>query len=444
MSLPTPKQMVQKLQTSLHAKAKAEPSYRFYTLWDKVYREDVLREAWRRCRANGGAGGADGVHLEDVEAEGVEAWLGNLQRELRAKQYRPQPLLRVWIPKSNGGQRPLGIPTIRDRVVQTAVVLVIGPIFEADLLPEQYGFRENLGAKMALRRVYYNVARDNRTEVVDADLSDYFNTIPHGPLMKCVSRRVTDGYVLAVIKMWLQSPVIERKLEGDRRTAEAKRTNRGTPQGSGISPLLANLYFRRFVLAWHAQGIDRETESAIINYADDFVIVSRGRAAEALAWTRRVMAGLKLTLNESKTCLKDVGTESFDFLGYTFGKVFNVYERKSYLAACPSKKSVRRLKQKLHAVLEPWNTGPWEEVAATVNRMLRGWSGYFRYGTLKRAYRAVDNHVFDRVRHCLRRRHKVKSSGSTLLPSGKSLGAWGIVRLREIFVGLRPHSCALG
>jgi len=240
MSLPTPKQTVQKLQTSLHAKAKAEPSYRFYTLWDKVHREDVLREAWRRCRTNGGAAGADGVRLEDVEAGGVEAWLGNLQQELRTKQYRPQPLLRVWIPKSNGGQRPLGIPTIRDRVVQTAVVLVLGPIFEADLLPEQYGFRENLGAKMALRRVYYNVARENRTEVVDADLSDYFNTIPHGPLMKCVSRRVTDGHLLAVIKMWLQSPVIERKREGDHRTAEAKETNRGTPQGSGISPLLAN------------------------------------------------------------------------------------------------------------------------------------------------------------------------------------------------------------
>jgi RNA-directed DNA polymerase len=184
---------VQKLQTALHEKAKAHPSYRFYALWDKVHRADVLNEAWRRCRANGGAPGVDGQRFEDIEAQGVQIWLGDLQEELRTKRYRPQPLLRVWIPKANGGERPLGIPTIRDRVAQTAVTLVLSAIFEADLPDEQYGFRPDLGAKMAVRSVYLHVTQTGRRDVVDADLTDYFNTIPHGPLMKCVARRVADG-----------------------------------------------------------------------------------------------------------------------------------------------------------------------------------------------------------------------------------------------------------
>ena len=193
MSLPEPLTTVEKLQTSLQRKAKAEPAFRFYALWDKVYREDVLLEAFQRCRANAGAPGADRETFDMIEARGVERWLEALQEELIAGTYAPQPLLRVWIPKSNGGHRPLGIPTIRDRVVQMAVVLVIGPIFEADLLPQQYGFRPGLDAKMALRRVYWHVTQHGRREVVDADLRDYFTSIPHHPLMRCLSRRIVDG-----------------------------------------------------------------------------------------------------------------------------------------------------------------------------------------------------------------------------------------------------------
>ena len=200
MSLPTPVSTVEKLQMALQAKAKADAGYRFYTLWDKVCRPDVLAEAYRRCRVNRGASGMDGQTFEQIESAGVGPWLAALREELRRQEYRPQPLLRVWIAKSNGGQRPLGIPTIRDRVVQMAVLVVIGPIFEADLCDEQYGFRSGVDAKMAVRQVHANVSERGLCEVVDADLSDYFNTIPHGPLMRCLCRRIADGSVLSVVK----------------------------------------------------------------------------------------------------------------------------------------------------------------------------------------------------------------------------------------------------
>ncbi len=236
MSLSTSTSTVRKLQTSLHVKAKTESSFRFYSLWDKIYREDILHEAYRRCRRNRGAAGVDGETFEQVEAYGVERWLGNLQQELKTKTYGPQPLLRVWIPKSNGGQRPLGIATLRDRVVQMAVQLLLQPIFEADLLPQQYGFRPGLDAKMAVRRVYFHLTQWRRQEVVDCDLSDYFTTIPHGPLMKCVARRIADGAVLAVIKSWLEAPVMERLKRGYQRRTEAKDSHRGTPQGAVVTP----------------------------------------------------------------------------------------------------------------------------------------------------------------------------------------------------------------
>jgi RNA-directed DNA polymerase len=236
MSLPTPSETVEKLRTSLQTKAKAEPAFRFYALWDKVCRKDVLQEAYRRCRANAGAAGVDGETFDQIDARGPERWLEALREELTSGRYVPKPLLRVWIPKSNGGQRPLGIPCITDRVVQMAAVLIIGPIFEADLLPQQYGFRPGLDAKMALRRVYWHVAQHGRREVVDADLRDYFTSIPHSPLMRSMSRRISDGRMLHIIKGWLTAPVIE-VIEGRPvQTTEARRTKRGTAQGGDISP----------------------------------------------------------------------------------------------------------------------------------------------------------------------------------------------------------------
>ncbi|MDI3292179.1 reverse transcriptase domain-containing protein, partial [Polyangium sp. 15x6] len=339
MSLRTPIDTVGKLQTSLHAKAKSEPSYRFYSLWDKVYRQDVLEVAYERCRRNGGAAGVDRETFDDIEAHGRAVWLGNLQRELRAKRYTPAPLRREWIPKSNGGRRPLGIPTIRDRVVQMAFLLVLNPIFEADLLDEQYGFRKGLDAKLAVRRVHFHLV-DGRREVVDGDLRDYFGTIPHGPLMKSVARRVADGQVLSVIKAWLNAPVVERSSHGDIRTTAARDVHRGTPQGGVISPLLANLYFRRFALAFRNSRVAHEADARLVNYADDLVLCCRpGHGVAVMAKMRELMGRLGLMVNEEKTRLVRVPEGAFDFLGYTLGRFYG-RNGKPYIGTRPSKKAI--------------------------------------------------------------------------------------------------------
>ncbi|HZL98911.1 MAG TPA: group II intron reverse transcriptase/maturase [Planctomycetota bacterium] len=401
------------MQKSLQEKAKAEPTYRFYSLWDKVCREDVLRQAWRLCRSNGGAPGSDGATFEAIETGGVELWLGNLQEELRTGMYRPLPLLRVWIPKRSGGERPLGIPAIRDRVAQAAVVLVIGPIFEADLRSQQYGFRPGLDAKMAVRRAYFHIAEDGRTEIVDADLTDYFNTIPHGPLMRCVSRRVADGQVLAVVKRWLEAPVVERCGSHVRRTAEARSKHRGTPQGGVISPLLANLYFRRFILGWERSGAATRTQSAIVNYADDFVLCCRpGNGAAALEAMRSLMSRIGLQVNERKTHLVRLPEERFDFLGYTIGRFYGRAGR-PYLGTSPSRKSISHALRQVHAeTSRRWVSQTIESRIERINEILRGWCGYFNQGPVIRIYMRLERYTRWRLRRWLRKKHKGLGHGS--------------------------------
>ncbi len=370
---------VEKLQRSLQAKAKTEPSYRFYTLWDKVYREDVLWEAYRRCRRNGGSAGVDGETFEKIDTEGWEQWLGKLQQELQAKEYRSQPLLRVWIPKSNGSQRPLGIPTVKDRVVQMAMVIVMGPIFEADLCEEQMGFRPGRDGKTAVRLVYYQVKQKGRQEVVDADLRDYFNTIPHGQLMKSLSRRITDGQVLSVIRLWLRTPVEERMGRGTiQRTTQAKDTHRGTPQGGVISPLLANVYFRRFLLAWKKLGHQEACDSVTVNYADDLVICCRpGKGNLALQAMTEVMQRIGLSINQEKTRVVRVPGGTFDFLGYTVGRFYGK-AGKPHIGTRPSKKAVLRLLREIHEqTTSQWNASEPEIRVAALNQKIRGWVGYF-------------------------------------------------------------------
>lgn len=439
MSLETPEK-IRRLQRKLYVKAKQEPACRFHQLYDKLYRPDILEHAYCLCKANGGSAGVDGQTFSDVEAAGVRGWLEALGKELHDKTYRPSAVRRVMIPKPGGGERPLGIPTIRDRVAQTAAKLVLEPIFEADFVDEAYGYRPRRSAVDAVKAVHQSL-RDGYTDVVDADLSKYFDTIPHRELMRCVARRVVDRAMLKLVRMWLKVPVESRDEKGDRTYSGGKGSRTGTPQGGVISPLLANLYMHRFLNYWHREGKGRQWRARIVNYADDFVILCRRTAQAAMEWTGKVMGALKLTLNTTKTCIRDAAMETFNFLGYSFGPTVDHRTGRTYLGAWPSDKSVQRVRQKLHEALEPWNVEPWKKVAQKVNRILKGWSNYFSYGTLKGPYRAVDNHVYDRVRHFLRRRHKIKSGATSLLPSGKSLRQWGIVRLLE--VRMARHAQAL-
>src|SRR5436305_10420696 len=292
---------VGKLQETLHAKAKSAPRYRFYAVYDKVYRMDVLVYAYQCCRANDGTAGVDGQTFADIEQYGVGQWLGELAEELRKKTYRPQAVRRVWIPKPDGKQRPLGIPTIKDRVVQTAARIVLEPIFEADLQPEQYAYRPGRSALEAVQLVQALMIRGH-TEVIDADLSGYFDSIPHAELMKSVARRVSDRRLLGLIKAWLEMPVEETDERGNTsRTTRHRDEGKGTPQGAPLSPLLSNLYMRRFILGWKVLGHESRLDAHIVNYADDFVICCRGSADEALSAMRDMMSKLKLTVNEAKT-----------------------------------------------------------------------------------------------------------------------------------------------
>jgi group II intron reverse transcriptase/maturase len=316
MNLATPSS-VQKLQKALHDKAKESPGFRFYALYDKVYRKDVLAFAYQCCRANGGAAGVDGQSFEDIEEYGEERWLDELAEELKNQTYRPLPVRRVYIPKPDGKQRPLGVPAIRDRTAETAAVLVLEPIFEADLQPEQYAYRPDRSALDAVKHVH-KLINTGHGEIVDADLSGYFDSIPHAELMKSVARRVVDGAMLHLIKMWLEAPVEETDEHGRKhRSTLNKDDGRGTPQGAPISPLLSNLYMRRFVLGWKQLGHEKRFKAYVVNYADDLVICCRSSAEEALVTMRVVMAKLKLTVNETKTRVCKLPGERFDFLGYS-------------------------------------------------------------------------------------------------------------------------------
>jgi RNA-directed DNA polymerase len=429
MSLATPSN-IRELQIKLYRKAKNELGYRFYMLYDKIYREDILTHAYELARANKGAPGVDGQTFEQIESAGLEEWLTGIRQELCNKTYEPQPVRRVMIPKPGGGERPLGIPTIRDRVVQTAAKIVLEPIFEADMEPSAFGYRPKRSAQDAIRRVHKLIC-DGYTDVVDADLSKYFDTIPHCELLQCVARRIVDRDVLRLIKMWLQAPVEERDENGKRRLTGGKDRHCGTPQGGVASPMLANLYMNRLLKGWRNTRRGEQYDAHIVNYADDFVILSRGKAAEALNWTRQVVARMGVTLNEAKTSIKQARQESFNFLGYTFGPHRYKKDGHWYLGASPSKKAVARIKAKVGELLVPGNTGTWEEVRRRLNQILRGWASYFNYGTRADAYRAVRNYVYESVRHFLRRRHQVQSRGTSRFSKETVFGELGVLQVRR-------------
>ncbi len=421
---------VQKLQMALHAKAKGSPKFRFYALYDKVYRKDVLVYALKRCQANGGAAGVDSQTFEDIEQYGVERWLDELAQELKSRTYQPQPVRRVYIPKPDGKQRPLGIPTIRDRVVETAAMSVLEPIFEADLQPEQYAYRADRSALDAVRHVHKLINTGHRG-IVDADLSSYFDSIPHADLMRSVARRVVDGAMLHLIKMWLEAPVEETDERGNKRRSLRNRDEgRGTPQGAPISPLLSNLYMRRFVLGWKELGYEARWQASIVNYADDLVICCRTGADQASDTMQKMMSKLKLTVNDSKTRVCYLPEEKFDFLGYTFGRCYSPKTGRAYLGTVPARKRVQRICGEIREMTERSTTSLDPVTVVTkLNRTMCGWANYFCLGPVSTAYRAVDDYATMRLRQWLRTKHKLSGRANGMFPDTHLYGTLGLVRL---------------
>jgi RNA-directed DNA polymerase len=438
VSLQTPDKL-RRLQEALYPKAKQEPACRFYLLYDKGYRADILAHAYAVSRAQDGAPGVDGGTFADIEAQGVEAWLAAVGEALRTQTYRPQPVRRVMIPKPDGGERPLGIPTIRDRVVQTAAYLILQPIFEADLEPTAYAYRRGRGTREAVWEVHQALCAGH-SQVVDADLSKYFDTIPHAALMRCLARRLSDRKLLGLLKGWLKAPVAEPAAGGGWRYSGGKRSTRGTPQGGVVSPLFANLYMNRYLKAFRQHRLAQRYGARLVNYADDFVVLCRQGASEVLARTRRWFTAMGLTLNEQKTRVVDGRCEPFTFLGYTFGPQRYRKDGHWYLGAAPAQKAVQRVKERVRGILRPGDQAPWEQVVSELNRVVQGWANHFSYGTRLMAYRAVENHVYEGVRHFLRRRHKVPTRGTRRFPRERVFGDLGVFSLRRFHLGPPVHA----
>ncbi len=407
------KETVRALQRKLYLKAKHQPTDRFHSLYDKIYRSDVLQQAYDRVRQNQGSPGLDGETFESIEAgKGQQAYLEEIQETLASKTYRPQPVKRVEIPKPNGDTRPLGIPCLKDRIIQMAAKLVMEPIFEADFSPHSYGFRPTRSAHQAMDDIKVGLLTGH-SQVIDADLSQYFDTIPHDNLLRTVAERIVDGTLLNLLKQWLKAPVIEVEAGKEKPVGGGKRSRKGTPQGGVISPLLANIYLNLLDRIWDRHQLATKYGARLVRYADDMVILCSRGTAGPYAVLQTVLAKLGLKLNETKTQIRDARQERFEFLGYRVGLVKSRRSGKHFPLVEPSDKALKAIKQKIkHYTRRKMNPVPIEDIVGMLNQTARGWSNYFHYGHGHRRMKQVRYYMEERLRHHLRNRHKVRNRGA--------------------------------
>jgi len=407
--LKTPER-IRTLQRKLYRKAKQEPAFRFYALYDKVCRADILSHAYNLVRSNRGSAGIDGISFEDIEAdEGLSAYLAELEEALKSKTYKPSPVKRVMIPKDDGSERPLGIPTIRDRVAQMAVKLVVEPIFEADFCESSYGFRPKKSAHDAIDDIAYALNK-GYTKVIDADLSKYFDTIPHDKLLTVVAERISDGEILRLIKMWLKAPVVGEGRDGKSRyVGGGKGSRKGTPQGGVISPLLSNLYLHLLDRTWERQHVEKRLGARLVRYADDLVVLCKDGSQRPLEVATRILERLELTLNADKTGVVDALQESFDFLGFEMRMRQSRRTGNIYAHVQPSKKSLKKAKDHITVLTHRRMTPlPMDILMDQVNKSLRGWTGYFHHLHCGKVFAQLKEHVHQRLCTHLRRRHKIR------------------------------------
>ena len=413
--IPITTDKVQELQRKLYLKAKSEVNFRFYALYDRIYRMDVLEKAWQRVKNNHGAPGIDGQTIKDIEEAGVDEFLKGIQQELKTKEYRPQPAKRVYIPKPDGRQRPLSIPTIKDRVVQMAVKLIIEPIFEADFEDNSYGFRPKRSTRQAVKEIrkYLNYGLTN---VIDADLEDCFGSIPHQELLDTVARRIVDGKVLHLIKLFLKAGVMEQ--------GEVKKSETGTPQGGVISPLLANIYLDQVDKGWKPLN----KYARLIRYADDLVIMTKYNAQKLFPKLQTLTANLKLKLNPKKTRIVNAQEESFDFLGFSFKKALNRQRTKKAAYYWPSQKAEKAIKEKVRKITNPKRPIKVEQVVSELNPVIRGWVNYYKIANSSKKFGKIRLYTANKVRKFMMRRRNRSGYGYKRYPGEYLYSKLGLYR----------------